>query len=142
MTDIHHASVGGEEGVNHRFYKGGEFMPFYVPRIFMPQIGPDDGPKLLRYFIKMGVGFQFDHVDAKELKPHQHVNLKRVHTMPAWALAKFCLVSDDGFILDGHHRWFAHKQLGTPVPVIRMAVPFTEAISILQAFPDTTHEAL
>lgn len=27
------------------------------------------------------------------------------------------LVSNDGFILDGHHRWLAAKQTGTPIPV-------------------------
>ena len=45
----HRAPKGGEEGVNGHHYKGGEFLPFYVPRPVMPQIEHHDLNALIRF---------------------------------------------------------------------------------------------
>lgn len=132
-----HAPAGGHVELNHRFYSGGQFLPFWVPRVAMPQI--DDVPALLEYLDNLGVGWRRTNRNPDNLCPHQRVDTKHARTIPEEVLALPCLVAEDGFILDGHHRWAAHKMRGTLCPVIEVGAPFDDAIGMLLSFPGARH---
>lgn len=133
------AKPGGETGLNGRFYVGGEFMPFYVPREVMPQVNEDDYPGLLQFATTEGVQFTELLIPCEQLRPHQLVSMDRVRSaaIDPMVLRKQCLVSADRFVLDGNHRYWAHHLTGTPVPAIKFALPFPAAIKFLFAFPRT-----
>jgi hypothetical protein len=133
------AKVGGEVGLNGKFYHTGELMPFYVPRANMPQVNEDDYPALIHFAASLGVDHLDDFVPCKDLKVHQKVDHKKVQHMVAdpLLLKKRCLVSADSYVLDGNHRYWAHWKAGTVVPVIRFLLPFEAAIKFLFKFPRT-----
>jgi ParB-like chromosome segregation protein Spo0J len=43
---------------------------------------------------------------------------------------------EDGFVLDGHHRFFAAKQLGTGINVIFVDLPINKLLAISNIFLD------
>lgn len=133
------AKPGGELGLNGKFYLGGEIMPFYVPRKEMPQVDEEDLPELMKFLQGLPVPVDLKKFDPDQLKPHQKVDIDKVKAMTAKAaiLAKPCLVSQDLYILDGNHRWWAHRELHTVVPAFVIGAPFEQAIGILFRFPKT-----
>lgn len=130
-----HAPAGGlVSPLNGRFYKGGELLPFYVPRELMPQIDGEDLPLFVTFAGDRGVLTSFDTVDPRQLRAHQRIDPHRVHTVD---LTKPALVSDDRFVLDGNHRWHAHLERGSRMPIIRLGLTFEPAIELMFQFPRT-----
>ena len=50
------------------------------------------------------------------------------------------LISRDGKIIDGHHRYYACKILGTPITAFRVDLLASEALQILKDFAGVTQE--
>jgi hypothetical protein len=131
------APFGGEVGINGHKYKGGEFMPFYVPRPVMPQIEHHDLNRLIRFVRESGI-WVLRHVFApKDLHNHQRINWdpKKVDHQKANTPV---IIAQDHFILDGNHRWYGHKIAGTMVSAIQIGLPFEPAVALLFKFPKTT----
>ncbi len=40
------------------------------------------------------------------------------------------IVSEDNFVLDGHHRYFAAKQSRTAVPVVKVYLPINKLLKL------------
>lgn len=133
----HRACKGGEEGVNGDEYKGGEFLPFYVPRPVMPQVDECDLTALIEFVTFRGCETKEGKTDPDELHFHQRVDFDKCKKMKKETLKKPVLISLDMFVLDGNHRTMEHKLLGTEVPYIMLCKPFEEAIGLLMAFPGT-----
>ena len=134
----HRAHAGGELGCNDVMYKGGEIMPFYIPRPVMPQIDECDEAGFLLFCSDKGISAVTETVDPRTLRAHQRVNMGIVHSMSAEVLAKPALISKDNFILDGNHRWTAHIKLKIDeMNVIRVDLEFEEAIDLMFSFPKT-----
>lgn len=133
------AKAGGEIGLNGVTYKGGQKMPFYVPREEMPQIDEADYPALIHLASTFGVEHTVEMVSYRTLKPHQRVDKNKVLgiSKQPLLLKKSVLISEDGYVLDGNHRYWAHVKTGTTVPVIRFKLPFESAIQLLFKFSRT-----
>lgn len=127
------APVGGTVSpLNGHFYRGGELLPFYIPRERMPQIDADDLPDFLVFAGDRGVLTAHDTVCPRLLRAHQRVDPHKVRTVD---LTKPALVSQDRFVLDGNHRWHAHLERGSLMPIIRLGLEFEPAIELMFSFP-------
>ncbi len=133
------APAGGVvDPLDNKFYRGGELLPFYVPRPVMPQVDEVDYGHLLSYLRGEGVEVGEETVDPRTLRAHQRVDHARVRAMTPGQLRKPILVSLDSFILDGNHRWFGHIHPHLqPISCERVGLPFLEAIAALFSFPGT-----
>lgn len=131
------APTGGEIGLNGKHYKGGEFLPFYVPRPVMPQLDEADYPEFFDFVTAQGWSYRLTTLDPKELHFHQRVAWDKVIHMSPEQLAKPILVSQDGFILDGNHRGEAHIRNHTAAPAVVINLDFEAAIKLMFSFPKT-----
>lgn len=122
-----HAQPGGCDEYG-KTYRGGEFLPFYVPRPDMPQIDEKYQPQFVAdAFDKIGVTFESAPVSA--LRAHQRINHAIAKAMTPQVKMKPVIVSWDGYIVDGNHRWWAHVHAGDEfINVIRVGLPFEQAI--------------
>lgn len=138
---LRRAPAGGlVDPLNGRDYKGGELLPFYVPRPIMPQVDEKDYPTLVSWLLHdKGVDVTVNEAcDPAALRAHQRVDRFHAERLPPGVLDKPILVSGDSYVLDGNHRWWAHVHFGiNPIPAIRILRPFEEAIGLLFEFPGT-----
>lgn len=117
-------------------YKKGQFLPFYVPRNFMPQVDFDKLGEVLALAVRNNISFGFEVLNPIQLKAHQRVNIQRAVTAPPAVRATPIIVSNDNYILDGNHRWWAAVHDGVQyIAVIRMNLPFEDAIPWLLKQP-------
>jgi hypothetical protein len=138
-----HAPKGGCEGVNGHFYSPGEFLPFYVPRAEMPQIDENDYPALLEFLSQQNIDYSYVVYRPEQLHAHQKVNMDRVHTMDKNTFQKDILISLDEYVIDGNHRWWAHKIAHKVLGTIRIHLEFEQAMEAIFKFPKTyTYGAL
>lgn len=131
------APKGGLTEYGHT-YRGGEFLPFYVPREDMPQIPMEAYPLLVRDAFPIGI--HFGVTDTHQLRAHQRVD----HTLALKVAADPhellipVIVSADGYVLDGNHRWWAHVHGDMPaIATINIHLPFDAAIDWLMSLPYT-----
>jgi hypothetical protein len=96
----------------------------------MPQIDEKDLPRLVADSVS-SCGCEFAVVDPLTLHAHQRVQHDKAVHMPREVVAKPVVISEDGFILDGHHRWYAHKLSGDPLLAIRVQLEFEKALDWL-----------
>lgn len=132
------AAPGGEFGLNEKEYKGGEFLPLYVPRDEMPQIAKADLADLIGFALGRGVKLEVRIMNPNELRGHQRIKMDRVHAIDPLDVESPILASSDACVLDGNHRWKHHQLTGTPVNTIQFALEFEAAIALLFEFPKTT----
>lgn len=111
---------------------------FYVPRKKMPQIDEKDLPHLVKFTLDAGHDVTFEQVKPDHLRAHQRVNHTLAKSISGAGLLKPALVSFDDYVLDGNHRWWAHKYQHDPLMnVIRLGLPFDKALDFLFTFPAT-----
>ena len=119
-------------------YTPGEFLPFYVPRPAMPQVDERDTVRMLvdaANTLPIALP-QLTVLDPRSLRAHQRIDHAKAASMSEAVRAKPIIVSDDNYIVDGNHRWWAHIKAGSRViPVIRLAHDFDEAIAWLLTRP-------
>ena len=129
--------------------KAGEWQAFGpealgIPRAAMPQVRSADRGELIDWLKGQGIRATTENVDANTLKPSQaefapaKVEAAKAEAAAARAAGKPVrpvMVSSDGYVVDGHHQWLAAQAAGEQVPVIRLAAPFTQALSAIRKFP-------
>lgn len=108
-----------------------------IPRSQMPQIQTNDYPAFLDYLDSHGVNFVKDTVPAHSLKPIQgEFSDKGVEkALAKRKLDKPCIVSSDGHIIDGHHRWLAALNTKQNVSVYRADIPAHDLLKLVNDFP-------
>lgn len=105
---------------------------FYIPRAEMPQIDEADLPHLVATAFDAGHAPAFQAVAPASLHAHQRVNHALALSMSDEVKLKPALVSADGYVLDGNHRWWAHVHAGDQLMnVIRIGLPFDDALAWL-----------
>jgi hypothetical protein len=113
-------------------YKKGEFLPFYIPRLEMPQVDEKDMSHLIAMAYLHRYNPAIEVVNPKTLRAHQRVDINRAITMPLEIKLKPALVSIDNFVLDGNHRWWAHVHAGDEaMNIVRIGLAFDKAIDWL-----------
>lgn len=111
-----------------------------ITRDQMPQINGKDIPEFTSWIrLEKGVGVESREMRVKDLKPSQS-ELDTDKADKIWAEGNAreypIFVSEDGYVLDGHHRWLAvcrHDDLGS----IRCQViskPAKEALELMHDF--------
>lgn len=111
-----------------------------IPRAEMPQIKGEDRDAFVRFLADKGIGNEREEVPASSLKPTQaEFSPEKVarfaETGPIGG-ERSVLVSSDGYVLDGHHQWMAHREMGTDVPAIRLDAPIRELLAAANEFPN------
>lgn len=109
--NLKRAPAGGIDEYGKR-YAGGEYLPFYVPRNAMPQVDEKDQPRMVKAAMDVGISITFDVRHAGELRAHQWINRRLAGSMSEMVKRKPIIVSSDGYILDGNHRWWANVHDG------------------------------
>lgn len=119
-----------------KHYTSGEFLPFYVPRAFMPQVDEQYTVRMLADAINGGIAAWMKVVDPRTLRAHQRIDHARAAAMTDEVRAKPIIVSSDGYVVDGNHRWWAHVKAGsTAIATFTLQKPFQDAINWLNTLP-------
>jgi hypothetical protein len=110
-----------------------------IPRAKMPQIKASVRPQLLAFLDARGITNRQEQVAADDLKPAQ------AEYAPAKVAAARdqggdagVLVSSDGYVLDGHHRWLAKAAVEEPISVRRFSAPIDQLLDAVREFAGTT----
>lgn len=107
---------------------------FQIPRKDMPQLLSKDVKDFLKH---VGVKFEVTYVNPLSLIPTQNqFNFDKIRDMDLDSVkGKFILVSQDGYVLDGHHRWLrmvsAEHRL---IPIVRLPWPLAVSLEKMRAF--------
>jgi hypothetical protein len=105
----------------------------------MPQVEGKNVPKFLEYLKKNGVRYTEKMVDSKKLKATQNqFNQEKIQSMIDGIDKKnqhAIMVSKDGFVIDGHHRWLAHYNLGRKILVAEIDLKIDDALDMMHEFP-------
>lgn len=87
-----------------------------IPRILLPQIPYDKIPDFENFLQEKGVNSERKDIPIKSIKPIQkNYNPEKVSYMmknPSVIDDQMIIVTEDGYLVDGHHRWVAALKLG------------------------------
>lgn len=112
----------------------------------MPQIEGKNVPKFLDFLKSDGVKYAEKLVDSKSLRPTQNqFNQDKIQGMIDTIDQKKqnpIMVSSDGYVIDGHHRWLAHYNTGKKMPVIMIDLKIDDALEKMHDFPLTTSRSI
>lgn len=114
-----------------------------VPRAEMPQVKVARRGELLEFLQGRGIEHARLDLNADALKPTQ-AEYSRAKTDSAAHLVDektdraAVLVSSDGYVLDGHHRWLARAEAHAPVWAIQLDAPIGRLLDAVMQFPGTT----
>lgn len=116
-----------------------------IPRDRMPQVKMTDRGALVQFMNARGVEHETDEMDAAALKPTQaEFSLDKVRRLVDGSQAQpnmTTLVSGDGYVLDGHHRWLATMAEGKPLRVLRFKAPARQVLDLLEEFPSASRSS-
>lgn len=112
----------------------------------MPQVEGKNIPKFLDFLKSEGVKYTEKSIDSKKLRPTQsQFNQDKIQSMIDSIDTKKqhpIMVSKDGYVIDGHHRWLAHYNLGRKMPVVEINLGIEEALDKMHDFPMSVKRGL
>lgn len=85
-----------------------------ISRSHMPQIPKDSTDEFVEFLREHGIHVEMRRISGALLRPLQkHVNREKVDKFKQdqSALSIPLIISKTGYILDGHHRWIARREL-------------------------------
>jgi uncharacterized protein (DUF1015 family) len=111
-----------------------------IPRDEMPQVKSDDYDALIAHLQKNGIKMQKKSVKASTLKASQsNFNsdkiVKAISNIKTLGKAKPIIISSDNYVIDGHHRWLAAKNVGTNIDVMQANAKVDELMKSVHSFP-------
>lgn len=144
VVDLTAVTIAGSPNMFSQMRESG------LPRTEMPQITPDVAPEFFNTLNERGIPFVNNTLDPASLSATQsELNGKKVGGMiSALESGKMSLegdplmVSSDGHILDGHHRWAATAAMSADcggcikIPVIVIDLPMAELHPLALAWTD------
>jgi N12 class adenine-specific DNA methylase len=111
-----------------------------IPRSEMPQVRMSDRGAMVNFLKARGISHEITEVDPTTLRPSQaeFSRAKTLKAMGATGDTATALVSADGYVIDGHHRWLAQHVKGEPLRVLRFDAPAQELLQAIHDFPSST----
>ncbi|MFT4177534.1 MAG: strawberry notch C-terminal domain-containing protein [Luteolibacter sp.] len=110
-----------------------------IPRSEMPQIKAEDRSAMVQFLRARGIDYQEKEVPPDHLKPTQaEFSPKKVDAAREYQGGdRALLVSNDGYLVDGHHQWLAKwfDYSTEPVRVIELNAPIRQILTALQDMP-------
>lgn len=119
-----------------------------ISRKDMPQISEDDINEFLSFLKDNGVTTEKTKRQVNRLRATQkHLNFEKVENLlsaPDSVLKKLVIISNDGRILDGHHRFAALyvKEPTATIEVIEVNTDMRTLLSLAKKFPKTTFKKI
>lgn len=121
-----------------------------IPRRLMPQFTSAKGIREFRGYIKSHYGIRSKRTTrrARDLRPSQEeINRERVEDVKDDIREKKLdpnvplIVSEDGFVIDGHHRWAAYKSHhpSKPLPVLMVQAPARDVLGVATVWGAESH---
>jgi len=110
-----------------------------IPRSEMPQVKAESRGAMVNFMKARDIDSEKDEVPAQSLKPTQQEfsPAKVKKAMEFEGGNRSILVSNDGYVLDGHHQWLAAREKGEPVNVIRLNAPIEQLVPLAKEMPST-----
>jgi uncharacterized protein (DUF1015 family) len=113
-----------------------------IMRDKMPQVRSKDYDELIVHLKKNGVRVQRKTVKANTLKATQsdfNVDkiVDKISKIRTLGKAKPLIVSSDNYIIDGHHRWLAAKNVGGSIDIMQSNVKVKELLKQVYSFDKT-----
>lgn len=112
-------------------------------RSVMPQLGPVD--KFLDNLKSHSIKYREVKINSNDLKASQgefnHAAIKSIIEDPRPAKSRV-VISNDNYIIDGHHRVSANLSLGKPTKAIRVDLPVLELIRLVKSFDTTQYRPI
>ena len=110
-----------------------------VPRSEMPQIKAEHRGAMVNFLEARGVTHWEGQVPADTLKPTQaEFSPERVAKAAERTEGdRSILVSNDGYVLDGHHQWLAARDKGENVKAIILDAPMRDLLPLAHEFPSS-----
>jgi len=123
-----------------------------LSRAQLPQIKSTDVPEFIEWLDEKGVESLKTSVEVGDLTPIQkEINLDKTDSMAAkhtqgeidLSAGKPVMVSNDEYLVDGHHRWYALRELNPDnrLDTIIIDAPILDLISLMKEFPKTTYKS-
>lgn len=116
---------------------------FNISRELLPQITGDIQVALHSYLKLHNIGFEITQMKSGDLRPIQNEydydKIQSLRKAKSWEKAPL-IVSREGAILDGHHRWRAAVQQGadTECKVIKIDLPILELWTLVKTLSEPT----
>lgn len=110
-----------------------------IPRSEMPQIKAENRGAMVNFMKARDIASEKDEVPAQSLRPTQQEfsPAKVKKAMEFEGGNRSILVSNDNYVLDGHHQWLAAREKGEPVKVIRLNAPIEQLVPLAKEMPST-----
>jgi len=110
-----------------------------IPRAEMPQIKAENRGAMVNFMNARDIKHEADEVKADTLKPtQQEFSPEKVKkAMNFEGGNRSILVSQDGYVLDGHHQWLAAREKNEKVDIIRLDAPIETLVPLAKEMPST-----
>ena len=136
-------------GKQYKYKKGGRLEypkdSLGIARKDMPQIRKKHYPEFFEELEKENIDYRIEEINPRDYKPTQsYINLERITEIeeaPAYNKKKSILVSNDNYVLDGHHRWYYKRKINDTIPAIIVDLPIRELIERARKFSAVEFEA-
>lgn len=110
-------------------------------RILMPQIM--DEKKFISNLKESGIPYREDKLDPNDLKATQsEFDMDKVAQMMFEPIKEKSgiIISNDNYVLDGHHRWIVAYNKGIKIKVLKVDLPILELMRLAKSFEETTYQ--
>jgi hypothetical protein len=117
-----------------------------IKRKDMPQIKKKDYEEFIEYLQNNGAKFRKETVPASELKAMQSEFsdkgiIKQIEkNLDQGINTKAIIVSEDDYVLDGHHRWLVASNTGNDLDIYRINMPAYELYDLVKGFEKTYYK--
>tara|TARA_R110000822_G_scaffold18590_1_gene61297 strand:+ start:4699 stop:8583 length:3885 start_codon:yes stop_codon:yes gene_type:complete len=130
-----------EKGGNLEYHKDS----LGIARKDMPQIRKDNYPDFFNELKEDNVLYYNMYINPNDYKPTQsYIDLERIKEIeasPAYNNNKPILVSNDYYVLDGHHRWYYKRKIKEDIPAVIIDLPIRELIERARNFSAVEFDA-
>lgn len=114
-------------------------------RALMPQIKGDQIPNFLKHLTNNDIVFTTKKLPVKDLKATQsEFDLTKVDQMIGQRTDNKIVVSNDGYVMDGHHRWLAdyNTNKDSKINAIVVDLPILELLRVAKQFVGVEYKPL